>query len=101
SRLASPRCARGLLPPASHVTVARLEARAAELSRQYRGQLLTFTEAATAATRTAALAQRLRRQLASTRRQIARLAAASYMGGGLVHAFSLFTDGDQLCGLGL
>ncbi len=83
ARLASDSSAVGLLPADSHVTLARLEARAAKLSRQYRGQLLKLSEAAAAAKRAAAQAQRLRSQLSGTRRQIARLAAASYMGGGL------------------
>ncbi len=76
------------------MTLARLEARAAKLSRQYRGQLLKLSEAAAAAKRAAAQAQRLRSQLSGTRRQIARLAAASYMGGGLDPALALLTAGD-------
>jgi hypothetical protein len=78
----------------SHVTLARLEARAARLSRQYRGQLVKLTEAKTAADTAAARALLLRRQLGSAHRQIARLAAASYMGGGVDPALTLLASGD-------
>jgi hypothetical protein len=61
--------------------LARLEAQAAKLSRQYRGQLVTLAEAQSAARSTTARALRLRRQLGQARRAIAGLAAASYMGG--------------------
>jgi hypothetical protein len=60
---------------------ARLEARAAKLSRQYRGELVTLTEAQSDAKATLARALRLRRQLGQAQREIGSLAAASYMGG--------------------
>ena len=78
----------------SHVTLARLEARAARLSRQYRGQIVKLAEAATAAKTAAAQALLLRRQFGSAQRQIARLAAASYMSDGLDPALALLVGGD-------
>jgi hypothetical protein len=74
--------------------LARLEARAAELSRQYRGQLEVLTGAETAAQAAAARVLLLDRQLAAAHRQLARLAAASYMGGAVDPALMLSTDGD-------
>jgi hypothetical protein len=76
------------------VTLAKLEARAARLSRQYRGQLVKLTEAKTAADTAAARALLLRRQLRSAQHQIARLAAASYMRGGVDPALTLLVSGD-------
>jgi hypothetical protein len=76
------------------VTLAKLEARAGRLSRQYRGQLVKLTEAETAARAATAQARRLRRQLGRARRQIAGLAAASYMGGGVDPALALLFSGD-------
>ena len=72
----------------------QLEARAAELSRQYRGQLETLTGAETAAEAATARVLQLNRQLAAAHRQLARLAAASYMGGAADPALTLSTDGD-------
>jgi len=72
----------GHLPVDSPVTLARLEARAAKLVRQYRGQLASLTDAASAATAATDRALLLGRQLGNAQRQIGRLAAASYMGGG-------------------
>jgi len=60
---------------------ARLEARAARLTRQYRGQLVLLTDAESAARSALAKAHRLRRQLGTARQEVARIAAASYMGG--------------------
>ena len=57
-----------------------LEARAAKLSRQYRGQVLMLTDAEDAARAATASALRLGRQLIRAQREVARLAAASYMG---------------------
>jgi hypothetical protein len=71
-----------LLPTAgSPGELARLEARAARLSRQYRGQVVLLADAESAAKAAVARAQRLRRQLGDAQREVARLAAASYMGG--------------------
>jgi hypothetical protein len=72
----------------------QLEARAAELSKQYRGQLDVLTGAETAAEAATARVLLLNRQLAAAHRQLARLAAASYMGGGSDPALTLSTDGD-------
>jgi hypothetical protein len=60
--------------------LARLEARAARLSRQYRGQVVTLNEAETAAKETTASVLRLRRQIGYAHQQVARIAAASFMG---------------------
>jgi hypothetical protein len=60
---------------------ARLEARAARLTRQYRGQLVLLSDAESAARSALARAQRLGRQLGTARKEVARIAAASYMGG--------------------
>ncbi len=83
-----------LLPADSHVTLAMLEARAAQLYRQYRGQIVKLTDAAAAAKTASGQALMLGRQLASARRQIARLAAASYMDSGLDPALALMANGD-------
>jgi hypothetical protein len=83
-----------LLAADSHVTLAQLEARAAGLSRQYRGQLAKLTEAETAAKAATARLLLLRRQLSSARGQIGRLAAASYMSGGQDPALALLVSGD-------
>jgi hypothetical protein len=83
-----------LLGTDSHVTLAQLEARAGRLSRQYRGQLVKLTEAERAAEAARARAVLLRRRLGSAQRQIAGLAAASYMSGGADPALALFFSGD-------
>jgi len=64
----------------SPTSLAQLEARAAQLSRQYRGQAEVLTGAETAASSAAARVRVLDRQLAAAHVQLARLAAASYMG---------------------
>jgi hypothetical protein len=61
--------------------LARLEARAARLTQQYRGQLVLLTDAEGAARSALARAARLRRQLGTARQEVAGIAAASYMGG--------------------
>jgi hypothetical protein len=60
--------------------LARLEARAARLSRQYRGQVVALTDTEAAAKQTTASLLRLRRQLRYAHQQVARIAAASFMG---------------------
>jgi hypothetical protein len=72
---------------------AQLEARAAKLSRQYRGQLEVLTGAESAAKAAAARVQLLDRQLAAEHRQLARLAAASYMGSAPDQALAVFGGG--------
>ena len=74
--------------------LAQLEARAAELSRQYRGRLETLSGAQTAAEAAAARVSALDRQLAAAHRQLARLAAASYMGSAPDQALAFFAGGD-------
>jgi hypothetical protein len=61
--------------------LAKLEARAAVLSRQYRGEVITLTAAESAASLATARAAALGRRLGGARAELARLAAASYMGG--------------------
>jgi hypothetical protein len=82
-----------LLTNDSHLTLARLEARAAKLSRQYRGQIVKLNDAVTAAKTTAAHALSLGRQLGSAQQQLARL-AASYIAGGLDPSLAILTEGD-------
>ena len=60
---------------------AALEARAARLSRQYRGELVLLTDAQSAAQAALTRLLPLRRQLGQARQQLATLAAASYMDG--------------------
>jgi len=60
--------------------LARLEAKAARLTRQYRGQLVTLNDAETAARQTTASVLRLRHQIGYAHQQVARIAAASFMG---------------------
>jgi len=72
----------------------QLEARAAELSRQYRGRLEMLTGAETAAEAAAARVLALDRQLAAAHRHLARLAAASYMGSAPDQALAFFAGGD-------
>src|SRR5262249_57670544 len=74
--------------------LARLEARAARLSRQYRGQLVTLADAQDAARLATAKALGLRRQLGQAHRELARLAAASYMGGVQDPIGAVFGGGD-------
>ena len=59
---------------------AGLEARVAKLSRQYRGQLVVLTDAEHTAKAATAAMLRLGRQLRRAQQEVARLAAASYMG---------------------
>ena len=61
--------------------LARLEARAARLTQQYRGQLVLLTDAESAVRSALVRAQRLRHRLGVARQEVARIAAASYMGG--------------------
>jgi hypothetical protein len=74
--------------------LAQLEARAAKLSRQYRGQLEILTGAETDAEAAAARVRRLDGQLAAAHRQLARLAAASYMGSAPDQALAFLAGGD-------
>ena len=83
-----------LLTADSPTPLAQLEARAAELSRQYRGRLELLTGAQTAAEAATARVSALDRQLTAAHRQLARLAAASYMGSAPDQALAFFAGGD-------
>ena len=74
--------------------LAQLEARAAKLAKQYRGQLETLSGAKTAAETAARRVQVLNGQLDAAHRQLARLAAASYMGSPPDQALAFFAAGD-------
>jgi hypothetical protein len=65
----------------SPAQLAALEARAARLSRQYRGELVMLTDAQSAAKTALARVLPLRRQLSHVQQELATLAAASYMDG--------------------
>jgi CII-binding regulator of phage lambda lysogenization HflD len=86
--------AAGRLLFAAGPTLDQLEARAAELSRQYRGRLEMLTGAESAARAAAARVQQLDRQVADVHRQLVRLAAASYMGSAPDQALAVFGGGD-------
>jgi hypothetical protein len=60
--------------------LALLEAQAASLARQYRGQLPVMADSESAARSILASALRLHRQLTDAQQQVARVAVASYMG---------------------
>jgi len=77
----------------SHPTFAQLEARAAKLSKQYRGQLQILASAEADARTATTHAQWLRRQLAVERRQLARLAVASWASGGPDQALAALLSG--------
>jgi len=94
AQLAQDSAADRLLPADAPAPLAQLEARAAELSRQYRGQLEMLTGAESAAEAAAARVQLLDRQLAAAHRQLARLAAASYMGSAPDQALAVLAGGD-------
>ena len=74
--------------------LARLEAQSANLSKQYRGQLLVMTDAESAARSILASALRLRREVSYAQQQEARVAVASYMEVTQDPAFVLLGGGD-------
>jgi hypothetical protein len=74
--------------------LARLEARAASLAKQYRGQLNLLDDAGHAAKVAVTRAQRLRHQLSHARQNLGRLAAASYMSGAQNPAIAVIGDGN-------
>ena len=94
AQLARESAAGRLLHADAPTPLAQLEARAAELSRQYRGQLELLTGVETAAEMAAVRVLALDRQLAAAHRQLARLAAASYMGSVPDPALLLSAGGD-------
>ena len=61
--------------------LAALEARAARLSKRYRGDVITLSETVNSAMLATTRAARLHRQLGRAQRELAQLAAASYMNG--------------------
>lgn len=77
----------------SHLTFAQLEARAAKLSKRYRGQLEILAGAEADAKAATTHARWLRRQLAAERRQLARLAVASWVSGGTNRALAALFSG--------
>jgi hypothetical protein len=87
----------GLAGGDGHLTLARLEARAAKLAKQYRGELDTLAGAEADAKMATARAKMVRRQLGISRHQMAKLAVASYLNGGsdqqLLALFSGHTRG--------
>ena len=93
-QLARESAAARLLRADAPTPLAQLEARADRLSRQYRGQLEILSGAETAAKTAAGRAGVLDRQLAAAHRQLARLAAASYMGSPPDQALAFFAGGD-------
>jgi hypothetical protein len=73
--------------------LAGLEAQAARLARQYRGEVMQLTDADQAAKAAVARVVRLRRQLGQAHRDVARLAAAGYMAGAQDPAVAILGNG--------
>ncbi|MFI0352207.1 hypothetical protein [Actinomadura sp. 9N407] len=61
--------------------LAKLEKRAASLSKEYRGELISLNEAKAAAKRAKADAERLDREYEAARVDVSRIAASTYMSG--------------------
>src|SRR5689334_20959973 len=78
----------------SPTPVAQLEDRADKLSKQYRGQLEVLSGAEAAAKAAAGRVRVLDGRLDAAHRQLARLAAASYMGSPPDQALAFFGAGD-------
>jgi hypothetical protein len=93
-QLARVSAAAGLPGADSPTPVAQLEDRAARLAKQYRGELDVLSGAEAAAKAAAGRLQVLDGRLAAAHRQLARLAAASYMGSPPDQALAFFGDGD-------
>src|SRR5262249_20349045 len=74
--------------------LAGLEAQAARLARQYRGEVVQLTDADQAAKAAVARVVRLRRELGQAHRDVARLAAAAYMAGVQDPAVAILGAGD-------
>jgi hypothetical protein len=77
----------------AHATIARLEARAANLSRQYRGELETLAGSEADAQAAAARARWVRRELEVSRHQVAKMAVASYLSGATDQALMTLFSG--------
>ncbi|MFB4319309.1 hypothetical protein [Actinomadura sp. 21ATH] len=73
--------------------LAKLEKRAAALSKEYRGELITLEEAKKAAKRAKADAERLGREYETVRSDVSRIAASTYMSGRM-DTIPLVTAGD-------
>ncbi|MQA87444.1 MAG: hypothetical protein GEV03_23175 [Streptosporangiales bacterium] len=86
------------LPTSPQDKLAKLEARAAKLSKQYRGGLVQLDEAKGGAKSATQRLEKLNRRLDKVRAQVARLAASQYMDGGLDPALTplLADDGDAV-----
>jgi len=74
--------------------LAGLEAQAARLARQYRGEVVQLTDADRAAKVAVARVVRLRRELGRAHRDVARLAAAGYMAGVQDPAVAMLGNGN-------
>ncbi|RAY11140.1 hypothetical protein DPM19_32060 [Actinomadura craniellae] len=72
-----------LAAPDPQKELARLEKKAAALNKEYRGELIALNEARRAAQRAATEADRLERDLTAARTDVGRIAATSYMTGGI------------------
>jgi len=85
---------------AGQPTLTQLEARAARLARQYRGQLVRLDDARDAARAATARALQVRRQLDTARHYLAQVAVARYMSGGADPVLTVLFSGDpqQLLG---
>jgi hypothetical protein len=94
AQLAQESAAARLLSTDSPTPVAQLEARADRLAKQYRGQLELLSGAEAAAKAAAGRERVLDGRLEAAHRQLARLAAASYMGGAPDQALAFFAGGD-------
>jgi len=94
AQLAQESAAAGLLGTDSPTPVAQLEDRADKLSKQYRGQLEVLSGAEAAAKAAAGRERLLDGRLDAAHRQLARLAAASYMGSPPDQALAFFGDGN-------
>jgi hypothetical protein len=91
---ALPAASAGRQAGAGQPTLTQLEARAARLARQYRGQLLRLDDAQDAARVATARALRVRRQLDTARHYLAQVAVARYMSGGADPALTVLFSGD-------
>lgn len=74
--------------------LARLEKKAAALSKEYRGELVALEEAKSAAQRAIKDSGRLEKEYTASRGTVSRLAAQSYISGGLDATIPLFTASD-------
>jgi hypothetical protein len=84
----------GLLHAGSPTPLDRLEAQAAELSKEYRGQLDVLSGAKADAEAAETRVRALDRQVDAEHRRLARLATASYEGSAPDQALAFFAGGD-------